>query len=347
MCLGMPILNACSFLRSENKQAVGIKEITAAPDEEGNIIVTITYTDEDKEPVSFPIPRGTDGAAGNGIKSIEYEQDEFGITTVTITFTNSDKVVSFPLAPGKSINDVVMELDDDGNTVIYFVDSDGNRLDPITVYKGDTGEAGVGIVAINPDYHLDGSTTLIIVLSDGNEYTVEIPAPKEGRGIESIISSKQGNVYSLTINYTDGTSETIEFDAPPSWTTGSARPGDDFGYDGDYFFDINHDIIYIKQNGTWIVAVNFATDETTYTVTFDLNDTTAQPASFAIGTSTYPGIKRGETFYSLNYTVPVPARAGYTFGGWSTSRTPNPTNGLFTDLTPVLSNMILYAVWEQ
>ena len=189
--------------------------------------------------------------------------------------------------------------------------------------------------------------TLYITLTDGNFYTVEIPKPKEGRGISSIVSSTADGQYILTITYTDGTSEIVSFDAPPSWTTGSTKPSDDFGNNGDYFFDIDHDIIYIKQDGTWIVAVNFNTDSTTYTVTFNLNDTNAEPASFVIGTSTYPGIKRGETFYSLDLAVPVPYRSSYVFEGWSTSKTPGPTNGLFTDLTPILSDMTLYAVWSN
>ena len=348
LCLGMPILNACSFFRSEDKGVVGIAEITAEQDEDGNTIVTITYTDEDKEPVTFTLPKGESGQNGVGISSITYEQDSSGITIVTITFTNpSIEPVTFTLSPGKSIVDAIPDLDDDGNTVIYFIDNDGNMLDPITVYKGETGQDGIGILSLIPDYHTDGSVTITVTLTDGNSYSVDIPAPLEGRGISHVISGKQGNKYTITIYYTDGTSEEIAFDAPPSWTTGSSRPSDTFGYDGDFFFDLSHDIIYIKQNGTWVVAVDFNTDATTYNVSFDLNDTNAEPASFVIGNSSYTGINRGETFYSLNYTVPVPARTSYKFMGWSTSRTPNPTNGYFTDLTPIICNMTLYAHWEN
>ena len=344
MCLGMPLLNACSFFRSSDNEAVGIKEITVDQDEQGNAIVTITYTDKHKEPVSFVIPKGTDGEMGVGIKKVDYEQDEYGATTVTISFT-SDKMdpVSFVLQPGKSISDVRFDVDEEGNTLIIFVDSDGNQLSPITVFKGDTGEQGVGIVSIVPDYRPDGSSTLTITLSDESEYYVEIPAPKEGRGITSIVSRKEGTVFYLTINYNDGTKDEISFDVPPSWTTGYSRPGDSEGYNGDYYFDIAHDIIYIKENGVWNIAVDFATNAQEYNVTFDLNDTNSEPASL-IGQRSYI-INRGETFYSSNYTMPIASRSGYTFGGWSTSKTPNVTNGLFTDLTPVLSDMTLYAVW--
>ena len=349
MCLGMPLLNACSFFRSNDSEALGIKEILVDYDEEGNAIITINYSDKHKQPVTFTIPKGTDGEVGTGIKKVDYEQDEYGATTVTISFTG-DKLepVSFVLQPGKSISDVKFATDDEGNTLIIFVDSDGNELSPITVFKGDTGEQGNGIVSIIPNYHLDGSSTLVITLNDESTYEVEIPAPKEGRGIKSIISRKEGTIVYLQINYTDGTSEDISFESTPSWTTGYSRPGDAEGYDGDYYFDIAHDVIYVKMNGLWTIAVDFSTDETIYTVTFDLNDTALEPASLPSSALTTYSIKRGETFYSSGYDIPLPTREGYTFKGWTTKKVPNPTiNGYFTELTPVLGLMTLYADWSN
>ena len=341
----MPLLNACSFFRNNDNEAVGIKEVLVDYDDEGNAVITINYTDKHKQPVTFTLPKGTDGEIGNGIKKIDYKQDEYGATTVTISFTKeSMEPVSFVLQPGKSISDVVFDTDDEGNTLIIFIDSDGNELSPITVFKGDSGEQGVGIVSIIPDYHDDGSTTLTISLSDQTNYEVEVPAPKEGRGIDSIISRKEGTSVFLVINYTDGASDEISFEATPNWETGYSRPGDSEGYDGDYYFDIAHDIIYIKENGVWNVAVDFSTNAQAYNVTFDLNDTNTEPATIVTGARSYV-LSRGETFYSSNYTLPVATRIGYTFSGWSTSKTPNVTNGLFTDLTPVLSDMTLYAIW--
>lgn len=349
MCLGMPLLNACSFFRSDNDDAVGIKDVLVDYDEQGNALITINYTDKNKEPVSFVIPKGTDGEIGVGIKKVDYEQDDKGNTTVTISFTKeSMEPVTFVLAPGKSISDVRFETDDEENTLIIFIDSDGVELSPITVFKGDSGEAGIGILAIVPDYHPDGSSTLTITLSDDSIYTVEIPAPKEGRGISSIVSRKEGTTVILLINYTDGTYEEITFESTPSWTRGVNEPNNADGYDGDYYFDTYRDIIYVKDNGSWVIAVDFSSNQTTYTVTFDLNDTPEEKASF-VGSSkeTYPGIKKGETFYSSGYVMPLAARSGYTFGGWSATRVPNITNGVFTDLTPVVSDMTLYAIWEQ
>ena len=342
----MPLLSGCSFFRSNDNEAVGIKEILVDYDEDGNALITINYTDKHKEPVTFVLPKGTDGEIGAGIKKIDYEQDEYGVTTVTITFTKDTMdPVSFVLQPGKSISDVRFDTDAEGNTLIIFVDSDGNELSPITVFKGDS---GVGIASIEWDIDYEtGETIVNMYMSDDpdkeNPVTVRIPEGKTGNGIEYISSEKIGSVIYLTVNYTDGTQDIIPIDSTPNWTTGYSKPSNTDGFDGDYFFDIAHDIIYIKENGIWNVAVDFATNSQEYNVTFDLNDTSAEPASL-VGNRSY-AISRGETFYSSNYSLPIAARVGYTFGGWSTSKTPNVTNGLFTDLTPVLSDMTLYAVW--
>ena len=346
MCLGMTALSACSFFRTKDDGSNGIKNIEVVNDEQGNAIITIHYTDSSKKPVTFTLPKGENGQDGAGIKRVDYTQDQYGVTTVTITFTNSLEPVSFTLQPGKSIADVKFEKDESENTLIIFVDSDGNELSPITVFKGDTGERGNGIAAIIPDYHLDGGVTLIIKLEDETEYQVEVPAPKEGRGVTSIVSRKEGTTVYLIVGYSDGTSEEISFESAPSWTTGNSKPGDSFGYNGDYYFDISHDVIYIKENGVWTVAVDFNTNAAEYTVMFELNDTTAEPASFAVGQRSYV-IQKGETFYSSNLDMPVPTRSGYTFNGWYTSSTPNVTHGMFNNLTPVLSDMTLYASWSK
>ncbi len=345
MCLGMPLLNACSFFRSNNNGENGIKNIEVTNDELGNSIITIHYTDSTKKPVTFTLPKGENGQDGAGIKKVEYTSDEYGVTTVTITFTNSLEPVSFTLQPGKSIADVKFEKDESDNTLIIFIDSDGNELSPITVFKGDTGEQGNGIVSIIPDYNSDGSATITITLDDESTYEVNIPAPKEGRGIESIVTRKEGTTVYLAINYNDGTVEEVSFESTPSWTTGNSKPGDSFGYNGDYYFDISHDVIYIKENGVWTIAVDFNTNAMEYTVVFELNDTAAEPAEYAVGQRSYV-VQKGETFYSAGLDVPVPTRTGYTFGGWYTTTVPNVTHGAFNNLTPVMSDMTLYAKWN-
>lgn len=346
MCLGMPLLNACSFFRSSGNEGNGIKEILVDYDEVGNAIITINYTDKSKDPLTFTLSKGIDGEIGVGIKKIDYKQNDDGSTTVTINFTKDTmEPVSFDLKPGKSIADVKFGTDAEGNTLIIFIDSDENELSPITVYKGDS---GVGIASIIWNVSDEtGETIVNIYMTDDpnkeNPTVVKIPAGKQGRGIDYIMSEKIGQTVYLTINYTEGEPDYVSFDVAPNWTSGTNKPGDDYGFDGDYYFDIEHDVIYIKENGIWNTAVDFSTDDQKFNVTFNLNDTASEPASL-FGNRSY-SIKRGETFYSSNYMIPVALRTGYTFGGWSTSKAPNVTNGLFTDLTPVLSSMTLYAIW--
>ena len=47
------------------------------------------------------------------------------------------------------------------------------------------------------------------------------------------------------------------------------------------------------------------------------------------------------------YTIPIPTRNGYDFVGWYTTKTITPTSGKFTDLTPVMADLTLYAIWEK
>jgi uncharacterized repeat protein (TIGR02543 family) len=45
--------------------------------------------------------------------------------------------------------------------------------------------------------------------------------------------------------------------------------------------------------------------------------------------------------------IPIPTREGYKFLGWYKTRTINATSSAFTDFTPILSNLNLYACWEK
>ncbi|MDY6003124.1 MAG: hypothetical protein SPJ49_02210, partial [Bacilli bacterium] len=60
-------LTSCSngFFSSEEEQQINsIKEIKTEVDENGDTVVTIYYTDETIEPVSFVVPKGEEGQTG-------------------------------------------------------------------------------------------------------------------------------------------------------------------------------------------------------------------------------------------------------------------------------------------
>ena len=342
LALMIPAFASCSILKKDEEQVRSIEQITYKEDETGEfIVVTVIYNDETSD--SFEVPKGKAGEDGASIESIESSTDrETGVTTIIIHFTDgtSDEVV-FSTRSIKEIHEEIV----DGHLELTIEYTDGTFSDTYTIYNGVDGEAGVGVDHISdPVVQEDGSVKFTIYLTDGSETEVTIPKGEKGTGIDHIESGTTDEEYYLTIYLTDGTSSTVYFDIPSQWHNVQEKPSPtDFDI-GDYAFDTNHHKIYYKdETGTWILVADFDTNDTKYTVSFDLN---AEDAVFVSGKASYE-IYSGQTFLSSNYVMPLAYRTDYTFGGWCTSKTPNPTNGYFTDLTPVLSDMTLYAVWNN
>ena len=357
--LAMPFLatslTSCAGGFFGGDDVVSIDSIETSTDEEGNTVVTITYTDADLDPVTFTIPKGNDGDKGNGIQSVTQVPDAFGNTVVTITFTDP-KMEPFVtvLKPGTSITHYETKYDEElGQTTITFYDSNDNPLDPITIYDGDTGKQGVGIKDFTYIVNDNGTTTVTIIFTDSTDeephtFDFTLPSPV---GISSIEPSHVDGQYVLTLTYTNGQSEVVAFDAPINWYSAPSTPNVGNPMEGDYFFDTAHGVIYHYENAHWEEVVRFSTDETTYVVSFNLNDD--NDATLPTGYTSSYTLKRGEYFASTGKNLPIPTRYNsatssyYKFVGWSTSPAPGPTNGYFTDLTPVFSDLTLYAIWEE
>lgn len=347
------LLGACGFASDDALQIESIKNELQA---DGRTKVTITYTDEEKLPDVFYIPKGDQGdqgETGNGIKEILYTQDPAtGKTKVTIDFTDdSMEEVEFFLENGVSVVGIESETDAIGK-YMKFVYSNGTKSEAIYIPNG------LGIKSYDLNTEPEDKTLsaiLTFVLDNEEEIVISVPAGKKGdtgKGIDSIIASEdiEEGLYFLTITYTDGETSSLSFtrpQEPSAWHNGGEKPDDGFGKNGDYYFDIIHNDIYVKQNDRWSTVVDFDDDNQTYTVKFDLNDTeeNTPPATMA-QVKSYT-IKRGEYFASTGYPFPVPTRTGYEFLGWYDSRVVGPTTGKFTTLTPVFSDLTLYAIWEK
>ncbi len=352
-------LSGCSSFFGDPDEGITIQEITTNTNEDGSITVTITYTDEERDPTVFVIPKaekGETGEPGNGIKDITYSLSENKDTTiVTITYTDETvepTVVNIP--NGISVVGTEYAIDDiTGNTYIYLTFSDGTKSKAIPVMKGKDGVDGNGITGIDQVVNEDKSVTLTFHFSQSEDVVVQIPAPEKGetgKGIETIVAGEFDGKYMMYITYTDGEIQTLSWTKPKDpnrWYTGSDL--DDVkgkGVEGDFFFDIFHNNIYVKSNGEWVIVVDFDDDEQKYSVKFDLNDTTEEPASMPGALPKYD-IPRGSYFKAAGYgDIPTPTRNGYTFVGWYTTRVITPTSGKFTDLTPVFGDLTLYAIWE-
>ena len=315
---------------------------------DGTTKITITYTDESVEADVFYIPRGEDGlvgAVGNGIKEFKCERDADGrLTNVTVVFTDESMPdASFEVPDGVSVVGIKDGIDADSKQrYIEFKYSDGSLSSPIYLPSG---VDGVGIDDLRVIVNDDRSAVMYIKFSDGSEKSLPIPAPQEGVGIRSMVGREEGQYYYVDIEYTDGNTNQIQFERSAKWYSGAYIPQDYFGENGDYFFDTEHKKIYIKTDGIWDVIVDFKVEET-YKITFKLNDN--DDASMPGDKSIYR-VERGAYFSADgNGDIPIPTRAGYVFKGWYTKKVVNEaTMSPFTDLTPVFSDLTLYAIWEE
>ena len=349
------LFGGCSgFVMSDTKE---IDDIKATLLSNGKTQITITYVDNLYPPLVFEIDKGEQGIAGpsgNGIKSFEEKIDETtGERYILITFTDpslDDKKI--PLVDGingVSIVNAKAEPRDDGSgeldLVIYLSNDTSLRLpmpsgkdgDQVTIVEDTTSEDPTLLITITK---YDGTTI---------EETVKIPQGEQGVGIQAIQSSQSSTKYSVIFHLTDGTNQTVEFDRPNTWLQDTKKPDDSVGLDGDFCFDTANQIIYVRENGTWIDFLDFGTKTNKFKVTFtiDADDERGEIKLSDNDKKNVFAITYG-TFASNGYSVPTAELDGYEFIGWFTSRDPDfRVNGAFTDLTFVTSDMTLYPYFEK
>lgn len=355
-------ISSCSFTADETLE---ISTLTTKLLDDGTTMVMITYTDETLEPVVFYIPKGDEGEkgeTGNGIKEVLYEYDENGDYIVTIKFTDETvEPLVFNLKNGISIEGVTTTTDEETGKVYMTVNfSNGTSSETIELPRGEKGKDGSVIVnyGVTPNEETGGQT-LFFIFSTGEIVNVEIPAPQkgeDGRGIAAIVGYEDDNLYYITFYFTDDSEpETVEFTKPQqpnTWLTISSGKGPDssLGKNGDYCYDTVANAIYHKDGGSWVLLVDFDDVETTHTIKFDVNADDAYLVD-GFGFSSSYELTRGSTFYAYTKEtgrlMPVAARPGYKFIGWYSSSELTVNSGQFTDLTPIYSDMTLYAQWSE
>ena len=315
-----------------------IDSIQAETMNDGRTKVTIKYQNEDVSDNVFYIPKGKDGI---GISDFVYSVNkEDNTTDITFSFTDkfNDYVVKVP--NGVGIKNITYQTDTEGNTLMTFIYTDGNMSDPIKVLKG---EIGTSLVGFTPTVNDDDSVDIQFVYSDGSEYVAKIPAPQkgdEGRGIDTMLSETDadGN-YSITVYYTDGTLESFTLDRPASILSGT-NPSEGDGIDGDLFYDTATKTLYNKADGVWNRIIQFDDDTIKYTVSFNLN---CDDATAKLNGKSQISVKK--LSYLSASSIPYPTRDGYHFDGWYLTEEPDINNGIFTDMTLITSDLVLYAKW--
>ena len=332
--------------------------------ESGLTKIIITYTDDTVEPSIFYLPKGDageTGQTGNGIKEISYvHNDVERRTDVTVYYTGEGiSPVSFSVPDGLSVTGIEEGVDViSGEKYIAFRYSNGTTSPDILLPKGDKGADGNGIASFNAVQNDDRSITVTVSFTQGEPVVFTIPAPldgEDGNGIEDMELKESNGKYYLKVTYTHGDPIQLQFARPTQWFTSTTDPnnpapeGESIVLDGDFWFDTRDGgAIKVRKNGEWITIVSFAQQNTKYRVTFNLN-ADGDDAEFVNWNSEFPyiDVKEGQ-YYSANGNkqLPTAVRDGYIFGGWYTSDEPNLyISSTFTDLTPVFSNLTLYAYW--
>lgn len=318
---------SCSFFNVDDA-AVNIKNVEVTTDSNGNTLITIYYTDEDKDPTFFTIPSGKQGKEGVGIKNIEYQEleDQTG-TIVKINFTDENREpVSFLIKNGEGkkgdngngIKEITSKHDDENKKTVITITFTDENYEPISfdILDGKEGEPGRSVSSIRQTSNEDGTETIISFVD------------QEG----AIISS-------------------ISIPRANAWLSGPEKPTSDKGNPGDFYFETTNYVIYQKISSDWKLIAELGAaknNQNTYKVSFDINASDGS-ANFVPGydQSIYEDIKEGYNFYGMGYELPIATRTGYNFSGWITSKVYNPTKGLFTDLTPVYRDTTLYAYWTK
>lgn len=355
-------LSSCSLFGGAD-EGLMIERVESTMGENGSTLVTMYFTDEDVEPLTFEIPRGETGeigpigATGLGIKEITSRQSEDGLSTIlTIIFTSEDVPNQEIIVPnGVSVADVTLKYYPDEETYTFeFTMSNGDVFETETFEKP---KDGIGIANVDQTTDNEGNIIITITYTDSSmgqngQTVITIPYKngEDGRGIISITSTQIDNYYYITINYTDGTTQDLEPISLP-------RPNERFyglgpansiikseAVAGDYYFDQENFIIYFFDGINFVEIINLTENNqktNKCTVTFDTNG-----GKFVSETIGKIVVDAGSTINIAS--IPLCSMDGYSFEGYYT--TPegpdNPLSGRLTDLTPIFRDTTFYAYYE-
>ena len=336
-----------SFMGSD---AYSIENVTSKLNSDGSTTVTIEFTDESDTPdYTFTIP------GGNGIKDVVAVTDlENSVVKVTIIFTDpslKDYVVNLPIVKGPGIESITEGVDEGTGEKVMIISFTDDR--PDVKFPLPQGEKGLGIKEIRSEVQEDRTVKVEIEFDDGNITNLTIPAPLDGVGIKTIsveVDVETGK-NKLIFELSDGTRQEVLVDRATVWYSGTDDPNTipDLGFNGDFYFESIHYIIYKKTSGVWMEIANLgsASISVKHTVTFDLNDRYdgGGRAQFVSGYKNEYSIPDGRYFAALGYEMPLATRAGYKFNGWYRTANINSTSGAFTDTTPIFRSDKLFANW--
>ena len=141
------LLTSCGSFSMEDDYTIG--EIKTEELQNGDILITIIYQDEELEPTTFIVPKGNpgeDGVDGNAIDKVvpSLSKDEKS-TILTIYFTDPKaEPVPVTIPHGKVITGITEpQVDENGNTTFKITYSDDSESALISIPQGKPGKDGV------------------------------------------------------------------------------------------------------------------------------------------------------------------------------------------------------------
>lgn len=359
-------LSSCSLFGGAD-EGLMIERVESTMGENGSTLVTMYFTDEDVEPLTFEIPRGETGeigpigATGLGIKEITSRQSEDGLSTIlTIIFTSEDVPNQEITVPnGVSVADVTLKYYPDEETYTFeFTMSNGDVFETETFEKP---KDGIGIASVDQNRDDEGNIIITITYTDSSmgengQTIITIPYKngEDGRGIQAIIGTQSGDYYTITISFTDGTMTTLDpilLPSPTVWLSGYGAPtriNEAEANEGDYYFDLANYVIYLFDGTKFneIIDLTEANQNSEFcSLTFYSNggyfasDGTDNPRTVSV--------EYGKPI--LSSRIPLCVKDGFKFEGYYTSPEgpENPISGKLTDLTPIYSDMSFYAYFTE
>lgn len=351
---GLFSLTGCANSFFKTKEIV-ISDVVTSTADNGDLLITITFVDDAKDPIVVTVPKGE---AGNGIKNITQTPSATGeAIVVTITYTDlSIPPLEFEILQGVSITSITSKVSDvDPTITIVTVSLSNGEMIEFTFEKP---RDGTSILDITQEVNEEGEVILTIYMSDGEEILVTLPNVKGEKGdtIEAITLVQRGDEYVYTFTLSNGQEHNISVNRPATWLSGFGAPQPIIGLVGDYYYDRENNVIYFKSGRGWEIQFDFNEEIslTYYTVTFNLNAGAPYPRwdnleVFPDGATPNFQIPHGHTFFDTYfdtpYEIPVPLRDGYVFNGWYTQKVPSINSGRFNDLVSVYRSMTLYADW--
>lgn len=349
-----PLVSSCSMFFGDD--TVSISNVTVRTDDNGDKIVTIEYTEG--TPLVFKVEKGNPGEDGVTISNIDYEIKD---NVLTLKIYMSDDPTNPILVPvpvvkgeaGKGIEGINVNEDDDGNKTVTFVYSDGTESEPILVPKG---KDGVGIKSVDVNTEDPYLTVVTISYTDEtwDDTVIQIAQGQNGNGIlYAQVSEDQylDGYLLIDVIFDNGDYEQWQIPLPRAtqWLRGESSPSENEGEVGDYYINVVNGNVYRKINESgndawqYLFCMKGTGSSVTYFVTFNLEGGQIERE----GASPITGSFTREVEYGKYISnLASPTKEGYTFGGWWTSADiADPNAGHFTTLTPVFSDLNLYAHW--